>query len=691
MNRYLSLRPARSIPLFVAAAAVCLASFAAAADSTAKSAALSEARLNESAAYLASEELEGRGVGTAGLDKAADYIAEQFAEIGLRTDLFDGTPFQSFEVTVATELGPQEHNTLVLCDMADNEPAEWTLNLGEDFTPLAAGGTGEFYAPLVFAGYGITAPNLKRGDEPFAYDDYAGIDAKGKVVILLRKEPQQQDPSSPFDGVRNSQHATFMRKISNASEHGAAAVIIVNDSQEVSLRRKEAYEQLTAQHQRVADLLAKLKEATDPAEQQKLAAESAQAAEEVRELAQRLSGPADGLLDFKGAGDESRHRNLPVYFASREAIDKLLKQAIQKDLATLEQEIDSDLVPRSVELKPWHARGRTDLVQKKATVKNVAGVLDGVGPLADETIVIGAHYDHLGYGGAGSLAPWTTAIHHGADDNASGTATLIEVARRLAASPERPRRRIVFIAFTGEERGLLGSAHYVRQPRFPLENTVAMFNLDMVGRLNNEKLIVYGTGTAQEFDALAERLSQEHGFAMTKHPGGFGPSDHSSFYSRKIPVLHLFTGTHTDYHRPSDTAEKLNIAGMRRVADWLVDFTRATDAKDARPTYVEIKRVERIAADAPAEGDRPSFGSMPAYPNPAPDGVLLEAILEGSAAEKGGIRAGDVLQQLGESKIAVLEDFEGALRKHKAGDKVKVVVRRGEEQIETEVTLGRRR
>jgi hypothetical protein len=216
-----------------------------------------------------------------------------------------------------------------------------------------------------------------------------------------------------------------------------------------------------------------------------------------------------------------------------------------------------------------------------------------------------------------------------------------------------------------------------------------MFNLDMVGRLSDDKLAVYGTGTAKEFDSLVERLCKEQGFKLSKHEGGFGPSDHSSFYSKKIPVLHLFTGTHSDYHRPSDDTEKLNIAGMRRVADLLVDIVHATDASDMRPTYVEIRRVESLAG--PAEGDRPSFGSMPAYPNPVKDGVLLEAVLEGTPADKAGIKGGDVLVKFGDSRITVLEDFEAALRQYKPGDKVKVTVRRGQEQIEADVTLARRR
>src|SRR6185503_2601256 len=155
-----------------------------------------------------------------------------------------------------------------------------------------------------------------------------------------------------------------------------------------------------------------------------------------------------------------------------------------------EKEIDSDLSPRSIELKGWRAEGQAEVIDKKAQVKNVVAVLNGEGPLADETIVVGAHYDHLGRGGTGSLAPWTTEIHNGADDNASGAATILEVAQRLATAPHKPRRRVVFIAFTGEEKGLLGSAYYTRQPRFPLEKTIAMFNLDMVGRLTDDKLMV---------------------------------------------------------------------------------------------------------------------------------------------------------------------------------------------------------
>ncbi len=668
----------------------CLAAFlfffSLAAAQAAENAAESESRLRQSVTYLASDSLEGRGVGTTGLDQAADYIAAQFKSLGLRTDLFHGTPFQEFEIPLPAEMGPAEHNRLSFA----NDDRKIELKLSDTFNPLAIGGSGAVSAPLVFAGYGITAKNLKRGDQPFSYDDYTGIDATGKVVIILRKEPHPSDNRGPFGGKQPTEHAFFGRKVSNAIEHGAAAVIFVNDARELASRGEESAKQLKAALDKLTELKEKLAaaKATDEGFK-KLATSVEQAAEEAATLGKAVASGGDVLLTFREAKDTGSGRKIPVFFCQRAAIDEMLKASAGKDLATLENEIDADLTPRSVELKGWRADGQAEVIDKKAKVKNVVAVLDGEGPLADETIVIGAHYDHLGRGGEGSLAPWTTEIHNGADDNASGTATLLEVAHRLAISSQKPRHRIVFIAFTGEERGLYGSAYYCRQPRFPLEKTIAMFNLDMVGRLNDDKLAVYGTGTAKEFDPLVERLCKQEGFKLSKHEGGFGPSDHSSFYAKKIPVLHFFTGTHNDYHRPSDDTEKLNIAGMRRVADLLVDIVHATDGADTRPTYVEIRRVESLAG--PSEGDRPSFGSMPAYPNPVKDGVLLEAVLEGTPADKAGIKGGDVLVKFGESKITVLEDFEAALRQYKPGDKVKVTVRRGQELIEADVTLARRR
>jgi hypothetical protein len=302
--------------------------------------------------------------------------------------------------------------------------------------------------------------------------------------------------------------------------------------------------------------------------------------------------------------------------------------------------------------------------------------------LADETIVIGAHYDHLGFGGNGSAAPGVHEIHNGADDNGSGSTVLMEVARQLAAGKKLPRR-LVFIAFTGEERGLIGSARYVRNPLFPLDKTVAMLNLDMVGRLQDDKLIVHGTGTATEFDALVDQFAKHDAFQVTKKPSGFGPSDHSSFYGAKVPVLFFFTGTHKDYHRPSDDFEKLNIVGMRRVGQMVAEIATVLADAGERPHFLEAKGA---APELGSGGDRPYFGSIPDFAQDAP-GYALSGVSKGSPAERGGLKAGDAIIQFGDSKIGNLEDFDSALRKFKAGDKVPIVVKRGAEAVKLEVTL----
>ena len=638
--------------------------------------AASEERLSKSVGYLASDELEGRGPGTKGIDKAADFLAEEFKKLGLRTDWIDGGPFQKFPINLSSELGAKEKNRLTIVGPG----GETTLEMGKQFNPLAAGGSNTVEAPLVFAGYGITSKDPE-------YDDYAGLDVKGKVVVLIRKEPQQEDDKSKFDGKRASRHATFQSKIANASEHGAAAVIFVNDALEIKTKREREEKEWNKTLDEMTDARAKFAETKEPTQEavaQHFAALT-KSAETLAAIGKRLADSADTPLAFNGAGEESSHKKLPIFFCTR----KTIADALKLDLDAVEKEIDGDLKPRSKELTGYVAKGETDILHKQAEAKNVIASLEGEGPLADQTIIIGAHYDHLGFGGAGSLAPWTKEIHNGADDNASGTATLLEIAHLLANGP-KPKRRIVFMAFSGEERGLLGSAYYCRHPRFPLETTIAMLNLDMVGRLKEDKLIVYGTGTATEFEPLIDKLGAEFSFKLTKHPGGFGPSDHSSFYAKKIPVYHFFTGTHSDYHRPSDDSDKLAIDGMRRIAELTVAATRAIDAQDKPPQYLEVKKVESISSGDPAAGDRPYFGSIPDYGGEE-EGVTLTGVQPDSPAAKAGLKGGDVIIKFGESKVTNIEDFMGAMMKFKPGDKVKVGVKRAKELLELETTLEKRK
>jgi len=643
---------------------------------------IADKRLADAVRFLSSDELEGRGVGSEGIEAAAEFIAAEFKSLGLRTDLYNGGPYQEFEITTESVLGAAKKNQLKFIALkGDEKSKDIVWKLGADYTPLAIGGTANIDAPIVFAGYGISSKEHK-------YDDYADIDVKGKLVILLRKEPQQNNPHSLFDGTKTTQHATFTRKVANAFEHGAAGVILVNDrvqlKNDIEIATKE-WANLSEALQKKLNETAEVKEPT--AEQEsKSQEEISKLAKSLADAYEQMTGDPDRLLKFTEAGSSAPRKTFPVVFATRKAVNRLLEEQLGKKLVDIEKQIDLDLKPASVELTAWKSKGQTEVIRKTARVKNVVGVLPGEGPLANETIVIGAHYDHIGWGGQGSLAPWTKAIHNGADDNASGAAALLEVARRFAKQEGKPRRRLVFIAFTAEERGLLGSAKYVREPLFALENTIAMVNMDMVGRLDDNKLIAYGTGSAEEFDALIDDLNEDHKFKITKKPTGFGPSDQSSFYAKKIPVFHIFTGTHKDYHRPSDDFDKLNLEGMTRVVKFVGDIVAAIDAEEKRPTYAEVKRPVLAARS----GSRPYLGSIPDFSQEV-EGYALMGVSPGGPAAKGGLKSGDVIVKFGDSKIGGLEDIDSALRKYKAGDKVVIEAMREKKRQKFTVELGKPR
>ncbi|RMH19449.1 MAG: M20/M25/M40 family metallo-hydrolase, partial [Gemmatimonadetes bacterium] len=328
---------------------------------------------------------------------------------------------------------------------------------------------------------------------------------------------------------------------------------------------------------------------------------------------------------------------------------------------------------------------------RRVEARNVVGVLPGHDPeRMREVIVVGAHYDHLGWGGEGSLAPGAHAVHNGADDNASGTAALIEVARRLASLHAAPERTVVFVAFTGEERGLWGSGRFVRDPTIPLARAVAMINMDMVGRLRDGRLTVFGTGTAREWPELLERLAAERGLTLAMVPDGYGPSDHSSFYGAGIPVLHFFTNTHEDYHRPTDDWEKIDEEGLRTVAGLVGDVVGRLSYGEVTPTLIEGAGTPTAPADptgepeAPAEASRgygPYFGSIPDMAaGDDVEGVRLTGVREGSPAAHAGLRAGDVIVSFGGKPVTDLYAYTYALREHAPGDRVQVVVLRDGER-----------
>jgi hypothetical protein len=324
--------------------------------------------------------------------------------------------------------------------------------------------------------------------------------------------------------------------------------------------------------------------------------------------------------------------------------------------------------------------------------KNVVGILPGRDPvLRNRTVILGAHYDHLGLGGFGSLDPDSNGtVHNGADDNASGAAALIQVAARLAASP--PARTVVFIAFSGEELGLLGSTHYVKEPIYPLSGTLAMVNLDMVGRLRNGRLIVFGARSAKEFPSLLDSLNWYAGFDLKAQGDGYGPSDHSSFFAAKRPVLHIFTDLHEDYHRTTDDWQLVNYDGLKRVADFALGLVTAL-ANRSRPLTFQDMPSPLPAESTVSVTGSPGYG---AYLGTVPDmtgtpgGVRLVGVRAGSPAEKAGLRGDDIITRIGGTDTPDLQAMTDALRSHKPGETVEIVVRRGATVTTLRATLGTR-
>lgn len=575
-------------------------------------------RMKSDIQIIASDKMGGRGPGTEGIDLAADFIVERWKSLGLKTDLFDGGPFQKFEINGPMDATVPDKNHLTI--QGPNGVTK-SFKLGEAFSPLALGSNQTFEGELVFVGYGITA-----NKNNLHYDDFAGLDVKGKVVVMLRKEPQQADANSPFEGKDPSDFSFFTAKQANAAAHEVAAMILIND-------------QVTA---KVADV----------------------------------------LLPPEGAGKAVGSKRVPAMFVKRDQITDIIQQVTGKSLDEIENAIDQDLQPRSAILTGWKASGEVEVKEAKQPVKNVLAVFPGEGELAKEIVVIGAHYDHVGMGGVGSLAPGTYAIHNGADDNGSGTVALLEVTKRMVDRLKgRDRRQLVFIAFTAEERGLLGSQHYCRNPRFALEDTVAMVNMDMVGRLTDNKLEISGTGTAANFNSMIDRLNERYQFKLTKKPEGVGPSDHATFFEEKIPVFHFFTGLHNDYHRPSDDWDKINVPGMVRIVDMMCDAIDEIATAKERPEFSNV-----AGPGNPFSQPRERARLQLQLKDETLEVLSLE---EGGAAELAGVQVGDQLLQLGNRKLDNREVLAAALDRRKPDEEVTLKVMRKGAEVRLLLKLGK--
>jgi hypothetical protein len=569
--------------------------------------------------FLASDELKGRGDGTKELDEAADYIAKRFKTYGLKPAGDNGTYLQRFKITVGAQMGP--NNSLVY----QNGATRTALTAGQDFVPLSFSEAVTVQAPLLFAGFGITAPE-------FNYDDYKGLDAKGKIVLVLRHEPQETDEKSVSGGKHLTTHAQIVNKAINAKNHGAVAMILVDD---------------LGNHPGEPDELIKFGTLAGPEEMQIAA------------------------LQVKAA-----------------VAEEWLKAA-GKSLDELRQAIDKDLSNHSFALPPSQQIAlAVDVQRVRKEVSNVIGVLPGRDEKpAGQCIVVGAHYDHLGLGDQHSLAPSQIGqIHHGADDNASGTSAVLELADGFAHQQTRSAHTLVFVTFAGEETGLLGSSYYTDHPACSLDKTLAMVNMDMVGRVSKNKLYIGGTGTSPGFKKLVEDADRDVGFDLSYSASGYGASDHMSFTVRSVPVLFFFSGLHSDYHKPSDTWEKINAEDGAKVVQLVAQVVNELDQLKEKPQFVRVAEPTPSAMGG-GGGYGPYFGSIPDFGAAEHGGVKFADVRDGSPAAKAGFKAGDTLIDFGGKKIDNLYDFTYALRAHKPGDKVSVTVLRNGENIMREVTL----
>jgi hypothetical protein len=466
--------------------------------------------------FLASDDLQGRANGSAGLEKAGDYIAMAFKDAGLRPAGENGDWFQPFEVAAGVTIG--DDNALIFRSRGESI----RLSIGESYFPLSATPAQAVTTlkdiPIVFAGYGISAPG-------FEYDDYAGLDVRGKAVLIFSHEPQETRTDSRLNGTRPLRETTLYAKAQAARTRGAVALLVVSDP---SHRTDEA-------NYRTFLIEADVEDQAIPV------------------LRVRRDETAPFLADF--------------------------------ELDSLAATIDRDLIPRSRPLAGATVDYTQELASNVRTVRNVVGILSATGARKNEALVLGGHYDHVGLGGRFSSAPDRTGeIHNGADDNASGIAALIEIARAASADPSRFPRSLVFIAFAGEERGLLGSAHYTNHPAVPLADTLAMVNLDMIGR-SRGRVEVGGLASASSLRTDVDAAAKTAGIDVRPGGPGAGRSDDSSFLDRRIPSLHFFTGFHDDYHAPGDDWPRIDAAGTARVATLALELAARLAARTDKPQF----------------------------------------------------------------------------------------------------------
>lgn len=590
--------------------------------------------------YLASDELQGRKAGTEGSEKAADYISSHFKRAGLIPLGDNGTYFQNFLITSGIKLG--NSNSLTL----EQKSRRLDFEVGKDFLPLSFSSSGEISDGLVFAGYGISAPKLN-------YDDYSGIDVKDKIVMVLRYTPEGNDPRSPF-----YDYAPLRYKARNAREKGAKGIIFTTPfSQDEEEDLGGLRSDLSFTDSGIQAVILKRKIAEDILRL---------AGKDIKDLERELSNKK---INSSGSGVDMKS---PVKPPSKPYIP------IQR-----EGNQGTTIIP---DVK---VQIHTELIAERSHTSNVIGFLEGSHPtLKDEVIIIGAHYDHIGLGDGSSRRRGETGdakVHNGADDNASGVAGLLELADYFSSHKGSLQRSILFIAFTGEELGLLGSSYYVQNPEIPLDKTVAMINMDMIGRLQSSTLSVLGAGSSPQWKSLIQSANSNTSLKLRISDSGFAPSDQIVFYAKDIPILQFFTGVHKDYHTPYDDWQKINSEGEKEILILISDIVWDLNKAPEKIAFSRMKEEEKTATRFNVY-----LGTMPDYSEES-GGVKLISVRDGSPAEKAGLKGGDTIVGFDGKTIKNIYDYVYSLSESRPGVPAEVVVIRATKRVRVNIVPESRR
>ena len=568
---------------------------------------------------LANPWMEGRQPGTRGDDLATEYMEFYMRQAGLqpafKDESGDASWRQPFRFQVSRRPVPPKLQSASLM----HGKSEFIR--GEDYSILANSGSATVTAPMTFVGYAIE--DGVNGYDSFGDND----DLSGRIAVMLRYEPLDGSGISRWSEENFSTHAGIQGKMQSLIDRNAAGIIMVTPPKAVDGR--------------------------------------------------------PGLETLSTTTNYRPKAEIPVVHISPSQADMLLKKAHPDGLglSSLRKAADRDTIDTLDLNDDELLTMATSLTPGGIETRNVAGILPGKGDLAEEWLIIGGHYDHLGTGYVGSRSRGNNDYHNGADDNASGIASVLVLADRLSKTAETTdddRRSVLFVGFGAEEAGLHGSDYFVENPPMDLDAVTCMLNFDMMGRLGKNGLQLLGTGTAEEFDEILPRLVSETTMVVNATPSGTGPSDHTNFYTKDIPVLFFFSGVTDEYHTPEDEAWTVNPEGAIAIVNLAEKLSEELLTREDILTFRESNE-----SSPRRTGNSVRLGVMPGYTAQVDEGVLIEAVSSNTAAEEAGIKAGDILMSWNSKEIDGPGGLMNFLRESKPGDEVEVVLFRDGKTMET--------